>query len=411
MNATTLAHSAILAASLCALSAPAYAQQALQRSADTPSLRTLEKKKVPEQQKAPAVTTESILLNPQPLPPTPPDPIKQVTPSVTQPAGRPGPAVLPDNLFELNDRAIIVVGGKQMQAAQVKREISAELERLSGPPVTVRSAARPGTEAATELGGPKASVPRRRANVPVTAGPAGVPASQGPSREIMQTTVTAGEMIDYCKKNPAKVLRVNGPLRPQQSFTIQGECFGDRSGTVEVSGLPGKVLFSEWSNHRIVATLPAVRGHTDKPVNLTVVRADKARTAPAQASFVALRERVEVPAHKWGPNGNHRRQFASATTGGTFHDGSIDPGGEMFRLAVNPACALVDAAWTQRVGRVTAFNGWDQGPPHAADVAIEWASKCVTSTTSFVFPLSSSRICEIAFDLQAWANCPLGVAP
>jgi hypothetical protein len=39
------------------------------------------------------------------------------------------------------------------------------------------------------------------------------------------------------------------------------------------------------------------------------------------------------------------------------------------------------------------------------------APLCVRRMTSFVFNLADSEICEIAFDLKAWAQCPLGVAP
>jgi hypothetical protein len=418
MPYSKLVRSAVLSGLLVSLSVPTLAQEVMQRSSDTPSVRNAEKPRTTEAQKAPVSAMDPVLLNPQPLPPTPPDPIQQVTPRVS---------TLPDNFFELNDRAIIVVGGKQMQAGQVKREISTELERLSGPPVTTRSVARTELEARALVPTPtvpavtpKATqpvpevqpptrAPRMGRNAPVTAGPAGATASQGPS--VVQTTVTAADAIEFCTKNPARIVRVTGPLQPKQPFTIQGECFGDRSGAVEVAGLPGKVDFREWSNHRIVAVLPAVRGHADKPVNLTVVRADKARSAPAQADFIALRERVEVPVSKWTPNGQVRRQFASAATGGTFIESNWDPGGERFRLEVNRGCALIDAAWTQRVGKVTAFTGWENGPPHAADVSIQWAPLCVRRTTDFGFNLARSEICEIAFDLKAWAHCPLGVAP
>jgi hypothetical protein len=52
------------------------------------------------------------------------------------------PVALPIDLFQIDDRAIIIVGGKQVTDGQVKREIAAELERLSGPPHTFRPAVR-----------------------------------------------------------------------------------------------------------------------------------------------------------------------------------------------------------------------------------------------------------------------------
>jgi hypothetical protein len=63
------------------------------------------------------------------------------------------------------------------------------------------------------------------------------------------------------------------------------------------------------------------------------------------------------------------------------------------------------------VGRVDAFNGWDDGAPHEARVNIVWTPTCTTRTNNYVFASDSQRVCRIAFNVKAWAMCPIGVAP
>jgi hypothetical protein len=94
----------------------------------------------------PRTTVTPGMLNPQPLPPKPdvaPPPTQPVGPApasavvspqesvVRPPAGAPTKAGLPDNLFEMDDRAIIVVGGREVRVGDVKRELNTEMRTLS----------------------------------------------------------------------------------------------------------------------------------------------------------------------------------------------------------------------------------------------------------------------------------------
>lgn len=312
-------------------------------------------------------------------------------------------ATLPADLFTMDDRAIIVVGGRQRQVGEIKRELAAELRRESGPPKTGRSPARAVSQAAMQA--PRVSAP-----------PAG-PGDTLRPEDLRGTGQTVRDVLEYCHRNPAKISRVSGALTPNGRVTIHGECFGTTTGTVEVIGqFPGgnmKLSFERWANFRIDAVVPPVRGAVDHAVALTVVRADKTRTPAAQASFVAARARVEVPGRHWTPS-HHFTHIDSSRASSTFSTpfgveatASVTP----FTLSINPNCSLEDASWTQRVGRVDAFDGWQHGPPHEARVDIRWTPRCTNKTTRYLFSGTVESVCHVDFELKAWAQCPVGVAP
>jgi hypothetical protein len=348
---------------------------------------------------------------------------RQVTPPVSEVAAE---ARIPANLFELDDRAIIVVGGKQLRASDVKRELNTELERLSGPPVTARSVSRisggqPAVPSPAKLG--EVSRPPRASRVPVITQPLGteVVKQTGPKVEVQaQQGPTAIGTIEYCNKNPAKIHRVSGVLTPGGSVTITGECFGDKTGQVlafgQFAGGTVPLSFQHWSNHRVVAVVPAVKGAADHPVQLTVVRADSKRSPAAQASFVATRERVAVPSRYWTPA---EKFEASETAGGTdvaFYNFRYPSGhgasrATPFKVSINQACALDSAEWTRTAGRIDAFNGWESGPPHEANVEVVWTPVCTTKSTNYLVALDKQKVCRVAFNLRAWAQCPVGVSP
>ena len=84
-----------------------------------------------------------------------------------------------------------------------------------------------------------------------------------------------------------------------------------------------------------------MRGVPDGTVAITVVRApDHARSPAQQAKFIAARERIEVPAGQWAPNG-----VVDLTdvmhSGGNIFTGytAVGTGGGLnakFNLKVNP---------------------------------------------------------------------------
>ena len=322
--------------------------------------------------------------------------------------------VLPDNLLSMDDRAIIIVSGKQKQAGDLKRELGAELQRLSGPAKTMRTASR------KHLILPAQGLDSAAARTPSGARISGAATTLKNSRGALTGGLSYTELKNYCRDHPPEIKQVRGALTPNQRFRIEGECFGEATGAVQVIGqFPGgnmKLVFERWTDGEIVAFVPAVHGAADHAVALTVVRSDKKPTAAAQASFIAARERIEVPGHFWTPGQNFDRTDTANGGGNIFtsytvHSASSGSHSTPFALTINKACALDSASWTSSVGRVDALNGWDDGAPHEARVNIVWTPTCTTRTNNYVFASDSQRVCRIAFSVKAWAMCPIGVAP
>jgi hypothetical protein len=336
-----------------------------------------------------------------------------------------GKAVVPEGLFGMEDRAIIIVSGKSRAAGDVKREIKAELQRLSGPAQTLRTGSRLKSVPVQHVMENPGGAPRPKTGAgALTSRPAtSVEGLSMPSAAVQLGGIRKEALVspkEYCRTHAPEVSRVRGALTPNERFTIEGLCFGDTTGSVQVIGqFPGgnmKLVFERWTDDEIVAFVPKVVGAADHAVALTVVRTDKTRTAAAQAKFVATRERVEVPGRYWSPS--ERFDHIGVVQGGgnifagfTVNSASAGSYTTPFTLSINPACALDNAAWSSSVGRVDAFNGWDDGPPHEAKVSVVWTPRCTTQTTNYVFASSSQRICSMTFNLKAWAMCPLGVAP
>jgi hypothetical protein len=337
-----------------------------------------------------------------------------------------GKQVLPANLLKMEDRAIIIVGGRPVAAGDVKRQVMVELRQLSTPATGARKRAQaPNSPQAApirdlpgiggKLGGQlrplKDSVSANKPTPRLTGRPETYAAA--PARSYT-------EMRDYCIKNPPEISRVRGSVTPNGRFTIEGMCFGEQTGAVEAIGqFPGgnmRLVFERWTDGEIMAFVPPVSGASDHTIALTVVRLDKSRSPAAQARFVATRQIVPVPPMFWSPSANFFQLdvdqgggniFSGFTVWGAGHESRSTP----FTLLVNPACSLDSAAWSSSAGRVEAFNGWENGPPHQANVDVIWTPRCTTQTTNYIVASSSQRICSIDFSLSAWASCPVGVAP
>jgi len=428
MTANPLLRSLTLA-SLCALATGAVQAQ----PAPASSLRSPTKETV-----APSVLTAPPprIVTPAPAVRTAPGipaavlqqpPVNAVVtpPKAASPAAAVAKQALPDALFSMEDRAIIIVGGKPRAAGDIKREIKAELQRQSGPAKMVRSVSRLKAVPMQQVmentgGGPK---PKFGAGALATAPAIRHDAAGTPSAAVKLGAVRTDSYMDaktYCRTHAPEITRVRGALTPNQRFTIEGLCFGDSTGSVQVIGqFAGgnmKLVFERWTDGEIVAFVPAVRGAADHAVALTVVRNDKTRSPAAQAKFVATRERIEVPGRYWSP-GEYFSHIGVAQGGGnifsgfTVHSASAGSFTTPFALSINKECALDNAAWSSTTGRVDAFNGWDEGPLHEAKVSVIWTPRCTTQTTNYVVGSSSQRICSVSFNLKAWAQCPLGVAP
>ena len=337
----------------------------------------------------------------------------------TQPYAAVGKATLPANLLSVEDRAIIIVGGKPVAAGVIKQQLQTELRQASIPASARFSRTPPQGAPVRDLPGrfgtPKDRIDAikqpPRVNGGLTARDAIV------ARPAMSYT----EMLNYCKTHPAEISRVRGAVTPNGRFRIEGMCFGDQTGSVDVIGqFPGghmSVAFDSWSDSVISAYMPAVSGAQDHTISLTVVRTDKSRSPAAQAQFIATRQQMPVPPAYWNQNPNFIAIEVDQGGGDIFSGYKVWGAGSPqrstpFSLRINPACALDSAAWSSRTGTVDAFNGWDNpGPPNVANVDVVWTPRCVTQTTNYVFASSSQRICSVEFSLSAWAQCPVGLNP
>jgi hypothetical protein len=382
----------------------------------TPASRAAPHTTVPSRFGAPAASPPAAQpagtpgLTDKPLQQAPQAPVAPAPATAAQPAAKAaaGQQAVPDDLFKMDDRAIIIVGGKSRPAGEVKREIKAELQRLSGAPKTMRAARALPPRPQRMLS--SAGLSQRNRHATAVGEP--VAASGG-----LIERHAAGLKLD-CSALAPKITRVRAALSPNRRVAIDGMCFGQTAGAVEAIGqFPGgnmKLVFERWSESQVVAFVPAVRGAADHAVALTVVRADGKRTPAAQANFVAARERVEVPERAWKP-APRLDHTDTRSDGGLFHlppDWSTrGKTGTPLAVAVNPACALDDVVVTATVGAVTGLRGWVEGPPHESGLEVAWAPQCTRTNSVVLFYGSSKEVCRIAFAAKAWASCPVGIQP
>jgi len=363
-------------------------------------------------------------------------PATRITTTAAQavPYGAANKQVIPANLFGIEDRAIIIVGGRQVAAGDVKRQLAAELRKSAIPTATIRSRSRlPANSGAPvrdlPLGGfnfpgsinrpVRPAIDRVKATTTVTPRDAAVGNGGRPNLSLSPVPSIAAAR-EYCRTHPPEISKIRGVVTPNGRFTIEGLCFGDQTGAVEVigqfAGGSMRLVFERWNDVEIGAFVPAVSGAADHTIALTVVRLDKTRSPAAQARFVATRAIVPVPERFWTPNADYFQIDVDQGGGDIFSGFKVwGAGAESrstpFSLAVNPACALDRAGWSSTAGRIEAFNGWENGPPNQANVEVVWTPRCTTQTTNYIFASSSQRICSVGFTLSASASCPLGVAP
>ena len=362
------------------------------------------------------------------------------------------------NLFDLDDRAIIIVSGRHTTAAELKKSVRAEIEQKDGPPRVVHAGARHSAVLELHRAPPAPSAPSRAAAVntghakllPSAAGASPLPAlSQTlPALGSKGTaTILAGnergayaevsnqkrgdlfKEITCADKGPPAIAEVRGKLIPGGTVTLDGRCFGDRTGRVEVIGqFPGGKLatpFTAWDMNTVVIQVPAnVRGATDHAVAVTVVTAEGKTSAAMQAKFVAARERVEVPARLWSPNANFdmssTEEIWNTEKSLDFKTNRASAGNVAMKLRVNPQCALDAMDANVLRGSVKQIAGFEAGPPNEAAVTIDWGGSCsrLTKITSYSYVIASvgddyqvTEACSVAFQVRAWAYCPMGVAP
>jgi hypothetical protein len=344
---------------------------------------------------------------------------------VEQAASRPASEV-PANLFSMDDRAIIIVGGKERLAGDVKREIRTGLEQLFGPPQTrteTRNGATfvpadspvmtPQVAAATTS---RAGAVDARAATPI----AGVSSAQG-------ARIAASQEVN-CEALGPRVNAISGRVTAGGTFTLNGTCFGPR-GQIELRGefaARGSALQlspTRWSASSVEFLVPPLTGVRDQTITVAVTSGNGKRSLEQTAAFVAAREVLVVPREKWAPKATFEDAFGSEASehrvlqieapGVTLPDAT-----RRFeaRVAVSPACALEEVNATSRAGAVQAIEGWEApGPVHLGAVRVQVAPTCATTVSSYTFVgiagTSARQVCSYAVDLSATASCPVGIAP
>lgn len=356
-------------------------------------------------------------------------------------------------LFDMEDRAIIIVGGKQTTAGELKRSLLADIARKAGPPRTVKGGARKldlaalnvttgssgvaplGQKTATAQAGNRAAqfalAPKSPPTLSTYSQTAptlainaqiGKPAPLDPSTQVTAVGKPAKSAVlddfNCVDHGPPRIIQVAGTLRPGRHVAVVGRCFGDRPGRVELIGQfsGGKLTlpFMAWDKTGIDVEVPAtIRGAGDHAVALTVVTVDGKSSPAMQAKFVAAQERVEVPERLWSPSAG----FEMAST----RDDSRDESGQVSKsLRVNPQCVLHNFDATILSGDISQMRGWEQGRANETSITFNWIATCLrtTTTTSYSYFIvqrgddySVSNACRVAFLARAWAYCPVGVAP
>ena len=349
-------------------------------------------------------------------------------------------------LFSLDDRAIIIVGGKNTTAGEVKRALQAEIAAKAGPPKTVKGGARkldptallgPGQSGPKPFpnGGVGALLPKGGTKAPTPTTTATASALQGAQTVrpgVTQTVSGTKEAVSLgslrCPdKGPPKILESPGKLKAGGTASLSGQCFGDRPGKVELIGqFPGGKLtlpFMAWDNNAIELSIPmTIRGAADHVVAVTVVTTEGRTSTAMQAQFVAARERVEVPERLWSPSADFDFSATSATKAlvGPEDLNEAHAGHASKTLRVQPQCALDTMDAVVISGGISQIRGWEEGPPNEAAVTIDWVGTCVNTktTTNYNYlvvegspDVYTKSACRVAFQARAWAYCPAGIAP
>lgn len=295
-------------------------------------------------------------------------------------------ATMPPNVLAMNPSAMVNVNGKQVSAGSVQAEVKAQIHKQAGPPSVMKLSSGkrpPAMLTGSTVHGAASSTEMHNSEMP--------------------------KVLDCAKSQPT-IFRVTGSMSPGKSFMLEGYCFGDQIGTVKINGaFPAgapQLVFTQWQGGKIKITVPAVSGAADQQVYVSVVTTNKRESAAKPIAFFATRSRVEVPAHYWTPGTHYEKTWDNLATK-TPAETSPTP----MSVTVNPACALSDMTSTATVGKVTAINGWSDGPPNVSNVQIAWNPQITITNITIGFHVAGWEVGSVAFDVKAWADCPVGVAP
>ena len=367
------------------------------------------------------------------------------------------------NLFDMDDRAIIIVSGRQSTAGALKKSILAEIDKHNGPAQRISAARKAATldvhpehrEAAPPAAVNPAVIGQAKLRAErMAAGTSGVPVLSTRSQTLMPDPTqiptipppplargSFAERVDHSKteaileitcadKGPPTIAEVKGTLKPGQAVLLQGRCFGNRAGQIAIASqyFPGgklRVAPLVWDMNEIRLVVPDnIVGVPDHSVYITAATAEGRTSSPQPARFVALREHVNVPTRLWLPTSRHsaadsmsfKKPAAEITVWNSLRDSQHTHGRDgrtNFQIQVNEACALDTVDVDVRRGSVRSLSGWEAGPPHRAEATVDWRSSCVEIDVhnNYVFDVSwdLTIACGIDFQLKATADCPAGI--
>ena len=367
------------------------------------------------------------------------------------------------NLFDMDDRAIIIVSGRQTTAGALKKSILAEIENKAGPPRIVHGGARKPVlmdahpehldASATQRVNPAIAGQAQLRVERATAAGSGAPSLSTRSQSVMPIPPlipavpplwakgTFAERANHAKtdaineftcadKGPPAIAEIQGKMKPGQAVVLQGRCFGNQAGRVTVvsSYFPGGKLEltpAAWDMNEVKVALPGnLTGMPDHTVYVSVTTAGGKASSTKGGAFIALREHIVVPSRLWGlDKGVYAEKtidIQRTTSGflGTTLLIAWDPAEvarSQFVLNVNQSCALDTMDVKVYLGEVRSASGWENGPPYQGVVSVAWRPRCVDTKTVetglFVDDIEQRNVCAISFALNATANCPVGVSP
>jgi hypothetical protein len=322
-------------------------------------------------------------------------------------------------LSELDDKAIIIVSGKQTTVGALKQSVKADLAKKTGGVKTVKAGTRKPdisgyhvVAATQKIAGGKSS--------PFSTAPV-VMHTQSLSTPVNSPSHVRAK-IDKCQdKGPPAIKELSGALISGRQVGVYGRCFGDRTGSVELIGpFPGgklKLPFNHWDYSGVILEVPAnIRGIQDQTVSISVITAEGKVSAAMPVKFVAAREVIEVPERMWSPTAG----FAFSATADDYSTTNKAYQGRAAKtVRINPQCALSEMAIDAQVGGINSINGFEQGITNEANVTIDWTGACIetkwtTTHTGFGFQgddISYTSACNVTFKARAWAYCPVGISP
>ncbi|MDE2349098.1 MAG: hypothetical protein KGL92_11410 [Gammaproteobacteria bacterium] len=338
---------------------------------------------------------------------------------------------LPPDLFAMPDSRTLQIGGHTVSVGDLKRRLTSALSAkprtatrttISRSMTTHPSQASPNWGSATSTNALWTGVhgrmsPRATPQNPATA-PAGPP--HGTPANLIPAT-QAGVAAMLCRNSPPRIRSV-GPIVSGANFLVQGDCFGQQLGAVEIAGnLPNgriEAPILQWRMGAILAQMPPVSGYGDGVVTVTVVSGAGTRSADTNGRFQASKQRVDVSSH-WQPSSHYLHYEVDPVVHenwGPAPSLNFD-NAATFQLAVNPMCALDTMQVTMRHGQYLEQSGFENGPPNASTTTVHVRESCLATETStdilgtYVSSSYSDAACVTEYDLQAYAYCPVGVTP